>query len=87
MTWQNGRFDAPDRLFVSISESWESVLTNPADLKELIPEFYALPSDFLVMRFVGHRASCDLMSFALQLCHKHALCFFQLYLWCTVGRD
>jgi factor associated with neutral sphingomyelinase activation len=37
---QNGRFDAPDRLFCSISETWESVLTNPADVKELIPEFY-----------------------------------------------
>ncbi|CAM6118833.1 unnamed protein product [Calypogeia fissa] len=47
---QNGRFDSPDRLFVSIGESWESVLSNPADLKELIPEFYAPPSDFLVMR-------------------------------------
>ncbi|KAJ7542680.1 hypothetical protein O6H91_09G006500 [Diphasiastrum complanatum] len=47
---QNGRFDSPDRLFVSLSESWESVTTNPTDLKELIPEFYSLPSDFLVMR-------------------------------------
>lgn len=37
---QNGRFDAPDRLFCSISESWESVLRNPADVKELIPEFF-----------------------------------------------
>ncbi|XP_024362547.1 uncharacterized protein [Physcomitrium patens] len=47
---QNGRFDSPDRLFVSVAESWESVLNNPADLKELIPEFYAPPSDFLVKR-------------------------------------
>lgn len=48
--WQNGRFDAPDRLFASVADSWESVLSNPADLKELIPEFYAPPSDFLVKR-------------------------------------
>lgn len=37
---QNGKFDAPDRLFSSISECWESVLSNFADLKELIPEFF-----------------------------------------------
>lgn len=37
---QNGKFDAPDRLFCSISEAWDSVLTNQADVKELIPEFY-----------------------------------------------
>ena len=37
---QNGRFDSPDRLFCSISGAWKSVLTNQADVKELIPEFY-----------------------------------------------
>ncbi|KAL2636007.1 hypothetical protein R1flu_007486 [Riccia fluitans] len=47
---QNGRFDAADRLFVSISESWDSVLKNQADLKELIPEFFAPPSEFLTIR-------------------------------------
>jgi len=38
---QNGRFDAPDRLFNSIPAAWRSCLDNSADLKELIPEFYA----------------------------------------------
>ena len=37
---QAGRFDAPDRLFCGVAEAWDSVLTNPADVKELIPEFY-----------------------------------------------
>ena len=37
---QNGRFDQPDRLFVSVGASWDSVLNGPADVKELIPEFY-----------------------------------------------
>lgn len=37
---QNGKFDAPDRCFNSISEAWESVYNNPADVKELIPEFF-----------------------------------------------
>ena len=37
---QAGKFDAPDRLFCSIAEAWDSVLTNPTDVKELIPEFY-----------------------------------------------
>ena len=37
---QSGRFDAPDRLFCSINEAWESVTTGTADVKELIPEFF-----------------------------------------------
>ena len=37
---QNGRFDAPDRMFCSIPDSWDSVMSNPADVKELIPEFF-----------------------------------------------
>lgn len=47
---QAGRFDAPDRLFLSVPDSWDSVLNNPADVKELIPDFFALPADFLVNR-------------------------------------
>eukprot|EP01114_Cavostelium_apophysatum_P011697 TRINITY_DN260_c1_g1_i1.p1 TRINITY_DN260_c1_g1~~TRINITY_DN260_c1_g1_i1.p1 ORF type:complete len:896 (-),score=250.63 TRINITY_DN260_c1_g1_i1:12-2699(-) len=37
---QNGKFDAPGRMFHSIAETWSGVLNNPADVKELIPEFY-----------------------------------------------
>lgn len=37
---QNGRFDAPDRMFCSLPNSWASVMSNPADVKELIPEFF-----------------------------------------------
>lgn len=44
---QNGKFDAPDRTFLSVSESWESCLNNPADLKELIPEFFTGSGSFL----------------------------------------
>jgi factor associated with neutral sphingomyelinase activation len=47
---QNGRFDAPDRLFFSIAEAWAaSAGRSNTDLKELIPEFY-LPGngDFLI---------------------------------------
>ncbi|PRW57088.1 beach domain-containing [Chlorella sorokiniana] len=44
---QNGRFDSPDRLFCSVREAWEGVTSsNPADVKELIPEFF-LRHDFL----------------------------------------
>ena len=37
---QSGKFDAPDRLFKSIAETWTSCMNNHADLKELIPAFY-----------------------------------------------
>ena len=45
---QNGHFDKPDRSFNSIADTWNSVLNNPADLKELIPEFYDSDGDFLL---------------------------------------
>eukprot|EP00981_Chlorochromonas_danica_P013349 scaffold6207_cov189-Ochromonas_danica.AAC.5 len=57
---QNGRFDAPDRMFHSVGDMWESVVTNPADLKELIPEFFTGSGDFLVNYDdldLGHRHS------------------------------
>lgn len=44
---QNGKFDDPDRSFFSINETWESVLLNNTDLKELIPEFYQSSGEFL----------------------------------------
>jgi factor associated with neutral sphingomyelinase activation len=47
MCLQNGRFDHPNRLFHSIAKTWENVLTDHADVKELIPEFYQPPGDFL----------------------------------------
>jgi hypothetical protein len=41
-----GRFDAPDRMFHSISSCYNSAMTNHADVKELIPEFYNPNHDF-----------------------------------------
>ncbi|GLD99155.1 hypothetical protein PINS_up007873 [Pythium insidiosum] len=48
---QNGKFDAADRLFRSIHDTWKSCLTNHADLKELIPAFFddsMSPNDWLL---------------------------------------
>ncbi|KAG7396508.1 hypothetical protein PHYBOEH_002161 [Phytophthora boehmeriae] len=44
---QNGKFDAPDRLFQSIGSTWSSCNLNHADLKELIPAFFdeSVPAD------------------------------------------
>ncbi|OWF44124.1 neurobeachin-like protein 1 isoform X3 [Mizuhopecten yessoensis] len=44
---QSGRFDVADRQFHSVVATWSSLMDNPNDVKELIPEFYYLP-DFLV---------------------------------------
>jgi hypothetical protein len=57
---QTGKFDAPDRSFLSIADSWDSCLNNPADLKELIPEFFTGTGEFLVNDDdldLGHRHS------------------------------
>ncbi|KAK9807012.1 hypothetical protein WJX72_010768 [[Myrmecia] bisecta] len=45
---QNGRFDAPDRLFWSLVDTWKSVTSLPTDVKELIPEFYSSDPSFLL---------------------------------------
>ncbi|PRP85404.1 hypothetical protein PROFUN_06950 [Planoprotostelium fungivorum] len=47
---QNGKFDAPSRMFHSMVETWQGVLNNAADVKELIPEFYNPENrgDFLI---------------------------------------
>ena len=37
---QNGKFDAPDRMFHDFRNTFDSVMTNHTDVKELIPEFY-----------------------------------------------
>ena len=44
-----GKFDAPDRLFYSFEHCYSSLLTNPADVKESIPQFFDTSgsSDFL----------------------------------------
>ncbi|XP_077975013.1 neurobeachin-like protein 1 isoform X3 [Styela clava] len=44
---QSGRFDLADRQFHSIPTSWQAIMDNPNDVKELIPEFFYLP-EFLV---------------------------------------
>ena len=45
--YQGGRFDKPDRLFKGIKKEWNSAMTNPGNVKELIPEFYQKNTDFL----------------------------------------
>jgi Beige/BEACH domain len=37
---QNGKFDSADRMFHSVTQCFQCVMTNHADVKELLPEFY-----------------------------------------------
>ena len=45
---QNGKLDHGSRIFDSIPDCWCSVCTGPADVKELIPQFYYGDGAFLV---------------------------------------
>ncbi|KAJ6245165.1 neurobeachin [Anaeramoeba flamelloides] len=36
-------FDVPERMFLSICESFQSTILNNSDVRELIPEFYYFP--------------------------------------------
>uniref|UniRef100_H3B2H2 Neurobeachin-like protein 2 n=1 Tax=Latimeria chalumnae TaxID=7897 RepID=H3B2H2_LATCH len=40
---QSGRFDCADRQFHSIPATWQALIDNPNDVKELIPEFFYFP--------------------------------------------
>ncbi|XP_022621350.1 neurobeachin-like protein 2 isoform X1 [Seriola dumerili] len=43
---QSGRFDCADRQFHSVAAAWQARMESPADVKELIPEFFYF-SEFL----------------------------------------
>ncbi|XP_072572045.1 neurobeachin-like protein 2 isoform X2 [Paramormyrops kingsleyae] len=40
---QDGRFDCADRQFHSVAATWQARMESPADVKELIPEFFYFP--------------------------------------------
>ena len=44
---QGGNFDVPDRMFHSIAGTFKNCMNMTSDVKELIPEFFQLPADFL----------------------------------------
>ncbi len=44
---QGNHFDAPDRLFLNLEKTFDSVTGEKSDLRELIPEFFYLPEMFL----------------------------------------
>ena len=44
---QGSRFDQPDRLFLSVENSFYNSTTQKTDVRELIPEFFYLPEIFL----------------------------------------
>ena len=48
LRFQNGKFDAPDRLFSSIERTWDSAYNSLTDVKELIPQFYNGDGSFLL---------------------------------------
>lgn len=62
---QNGKFDHPDRLFTDVQETWNCVISNAADFKELIPEFYKGDGSFLMNNLklkLGQRQNGNLVN-------------------------
>ncbi|RLM73593.1 BEACH domain-containing protein C2 [Panicum miliaceum] len=43
---QGGKFDHADRMFSDLSGTWDSVLEDMSDVKELVPEMFYLPEVF-----------------------------------------
>ena len=46
MKIQGEKFDDPNRIFHSIEKTYENCMTLKDDIREIIPEFYALPEMF-----------------------------------------
>ena len=44
---QGSKFDQPDRLFISVQNSFYCSVTQKTDVRELVPEFFYLPEIFL----------------------------------------
>ena len=44
---QGDKFDDPERIFISLTRTFETASTLKEDVRELIPEFYTLPDMFL----------------------------------------
>ena len=47
MEIQSGKFDIPDRLFISLTETFNNATEETSDVRELVPEFFCLPEVFL----------------------------------------
>jgi len=58
--FQGGKYDNPNRLFKGVNKEWNSCLTNPGNVKELIPEFFQENTEFLTNKMkldLGTRAN------------------------------
>ncbi|KAL6008027.1 hypothetical protein ACLOJK_033533 [Asimina triloba] len=79
---QGGKFDHPDKMFSDIAATWNSVLKDMNDVKELVPELFYLPEalsnvnsiDFGTTQLGGNLDSVKLPPWAdstVDFIHKH----------------
>ncbi|XP_030227032.1 neurobeachin-like protein 2 isoform X1 [Gadus morhua] len=57
---QSGRFDCADRQFHSVAAAWQARMESPADVKELIPEFFYFPE--FIENMNGFDLGCQQLS-------------------------
>lgn len=48
LNYEEGKFGVEERLFKSIEDIWEFIMSTSTDLRELIPEFYCGDGNFLI---------------------------------------
>ncbi|XP_015584318.2 BEACH domain-containing protein C2 [Ricinus communis] len=81
---QGGKFDHADRMFSDIAATWNGVLEDMSDLKELVPELFFLPEiltnenliDFGTTQIGGRLDSVNLPPWAenpVDFIHKHRM--------------
>ncbi|KAI4356836.1 hypothetical protein L6164_000823 [Bauhinia variegata] len=81
---QGGKFDHPDRMFSDIAATWNGVLKDMSDVKELVPELFYLPEvltnensiDFGTTQLGGKLDSVRIPAWAenpVDFIHKHRM--------------
>ena len=56
---QGDGFDAPNRLFFSIQQTFYNISTHKSDIRELIPEFFYLPEMFMNINNINFHKKTD----------------------------
>ena len=75
-----GRLDDPNRLFLSVENSFENSISLPGDVRELIPEFFYMPEIFLNINdlYLGKLENGESVYNVNTPCRNNAYAFIEL---------
>ena len=77
---QGNKMDDPNRLFLSVNTSFNNSITQKADVRELIPEFFYLPELFLNINDIklGYKENESMVYNVITPCNNNAFSFVEI---------